>query len=89
MRGLQKLEVMEVTRKTLNITSYEDFSFQGRKANVKVLLHTLTPFTHSYTNTAKDVQFYVPDEALNAFKSAWDSRIIVKPLSEYTGKIYG
>ena len=82
---------MEVTNKNAVISNFgSGVDWQGHKSGMILLLHITKPFSNGYVNNVtSNIKYYVPDEAVNAFKEAWDSRFVIKGHSEYTGKIYG
>ena len=81
------LQVIEHTASTITFgTQWSSNLTNG----VKLLLHITTPFSLSYSSTTTGrIRYYVPDEALAAFKAAWSSSFVIKGLSEYDGRIYG
>ena len=89
MRQMKDLAVMELTNPNAAVT-IDNQTFEGVKSGIKLLLHVNKPFGNAYNaNLSGRVSYYVPDEALAAFKAAWDSRFTIKGLSEYDGRIYG
>ena len=90
LRGMTYLNVIELTNKHATVTGYgQGVAMQNHKSGVKMLLPITTPFTNPYVSSETgNVVYYVPDSALQTFKSAWDSRFTIKPLSEYDGKLY-
>ena len=83
--------IILMTNKNAVISNFgSGVDWQGHKSGMILLLHITKPFSNGYVNNVtSNIKYYVPDEAVNAFKEAWDSRFVIKGHSEYTGKIYG
>ena len=85
--GCKKLKFIELT----DVTSIAANAFYGCSALEAVVIRNTTPPTLSSTNaftSTNNCPFYVPDEAVEAYKAAtnWKSYATrIKPLSEYEG----
>ena len=76
-----------------SVTSIEDYAFGGKKNYTKFIIKAVTPpsitaysFRDYNVGTAFNSSFYVPDESVDAYKTAtnWTSyAAFIKPLSEY------